>query len=60
MLVQHNVATSHGASGSPIFDVRGDVIAVNVGQALEAGKVAPGVSVSIRIDGLVSLLEERR
>jgi hypothetical protein len=60
LLVQHNVATSHGASGSPLFDVRGDVIAVNVGQYREATGVAPGVSVSVRIDGLLPLLEERR
>jgi S1-C subfamily serine protease len=60
LLVQHNVATSHGASGSPLFDRRGQVIAINVGQYRDASGVAPGVSVSIRIDGLLPLLEERR
>lgn len=34
-LVQHSAETSPGASGSPIFDAKGQVIAINVGQYME-------------------------
>jgi V8-like Glu-specific endopeptidase len=34
-LVQHSAQTSPGASGSPIFDAKGQVIAINVGQYME-------------------------
>ena len=49
------VAVRNGASGSPLFDRRGEVIAIDVGH-----RETTGVSVSIRIDGLLPLLEERR
>ena len=74
LLVQHSAATSPGASGSPIFDARGEVVAINVGQYMElqdqqtaAGMprmetpsgVAPGLNIAVRIDCLFPLLTER-
>ncbi len=34
-LVQHSAQTSPGSSGSPLFDAKGQVIAINVGQYME-------------------------
>jgi hypothetical protein len=64
-LVQHSAETSPGSSGSPIFDARGRVIAINVGQYLELSQrvedraaLAPGLNIAVRIDALAPLLEE--
>jgi S1-C subfamily serine protease len=35
-LVQHDAGTTHGTSGSPIFNGRGQVIAINAGGYLES------------------------
>jgi V8-like Glu-specific endopeptidase len=74
LVVQHNAATSPGVSGSPIFDSRGEVVAINVGQTREVypsgvdpatgmkqeppAGVTPGVNIAIRIDALFPLLQK--
>ncbi|PIE65626.1 MAG: hypothetical protein CSA24_02375 [Deltaproteobacteria bacterium] len=53
-LLQHSAFTSGGTSGSPIFDERGEVIAVNAGGYVESGTMkvvdpATGTSRKVRV-----------
>jgi hypothetical protein len=57
-LVQHNAATSPGASGSPIFDAKGQVIAINVGQYMEIQErieVDPATGQNRKVEGTAAL-----
>jgi S1-C subfamily serine protease len=62
-LIQHSAFTSGGTSGSPIFDVEGNVVAVNTGGYVETNggestRPLPGYNFAMRVDLVGDLLKE--
>ncbi|HVY48775.1 MAG TPA: trypsin-like peptidase domain-containing protein, partial [Minicystis sp.] len=61
-LIEHDAQTTAGTSGSPIFDARGKVIAINEGSYTQQDRGGGGprespYKIAIRIDLLNQLLQ---
>ncbi|MBN2715540.1 MAG: trypsin-like serine protease [Deltaproteobacteria bacterium] len=57
ILLQHSAVISEGTSGSPMFNLDGDVVGVNAGGYAADGHMMMGYNFGIRIDSIAPLLQ---
>lgn len=57
-LIQHSAFTSHGTSGSPLFDAQGRVIGVNAGGYAQNGLALSGYNFGVRADVIYDVLPQ--
>ncbi len=57
-LIQHSAFTSHGTSGSPLFDTQGRVVGVNAGGYALDGRALSGYNFGVRADTIHEVLPQ--
>jgi S1-C subfamily serine protease len=57
ILLQHSAVISEGTSGSPMFNLNGNVVGINAGGYAAEGKMMSGYNFGIRIDAIAPLLQ---